>query len=474
MRIFADLQKYRMVVALAAGLAGFSGLTASAQQVPRSQAQVKLSFAPVVKQAAPAVVNIFTRRIVRQRRRSPMFDDPFFRRFFGEGPSSSAPRRMQNSLGSGVIVSANGFVVTNNHVIKGADEIRVVLSDGREFDAKAVLKDVKTDLAVLRIRAKQRLPFLRFLDSDRLEVGDLVLAIGNPFGVGQTVTSGIVSALARSQVGISDYQFFIQTDAAINPGNSGGALIDVDGRLVGINTAIFSRSGGSNGIGFAIPANMVRVVVQSARQGGAGVRRPWLGAEIQKLTPEIAEAMGLKRRRGALVKGVYPKSPAARAGLKRGDVIHSVGDTPVNHPQELNYRLATRELGTTVDIGVVRNRKRITARLQLQTPPEDPPRNTRLLKGRHPFDGAEVANLSPALADELKLALNRRGVVVMTAKKGIARKLRFRRGDVIVRVEGEEVRSVRHLQRILRRGPLPDWTFTVQRGKRLFRTTVAG
>ena len=254
------------------------GAPAFAQQVPQSREQIQLSFATVVKQTAPAVVNVYAKRVVRQPGIPGFSDDPFFRRFFGDGGAFGRSREMvQNSLGSGVLVDPSGIVVTNNHVIQGGTEIRVVLSDRREFDATVTLADEHSDLAILKVNPGQaKLPSLALGDSDDLEVGDLVLAIGNPFGVGQTVTSGIVSALARTQVGITDYQFFIQTDAAINPGNSGGALIDIAGRLIGINTAIYSRSGGSIGIGFAIPANMVRTVVASAiewRQGLAAMER---------------------------------------------------------------------------------------------------------------------------------------------------------------------------------------------------------
>src|SRR3981081_1624592 len=254
--------------------------SASAQdrRVPASAAELRLSHAPILQRGQPAVVNRYPAKVVQNR--NPLLDDPMFRRFFGV--PGQQPEQMQRSLGSGVMVDASGLVVTNNHVIEGADQVKISLADKREFEAEIVLKDSRTDLAVLRIKAQnERFPVLEFADSDALEVGDVVLAIGNPFAVGQTVTHGIVSAVARTQVGISDYQFFIQTDAAINPGNSGGALVDLSARLVGINTAIFSRSGGSQGIGFAIPANMVKVVVASARSGGSTVKRPWLGARLQ-------------------------------------------------------------------------------------------------------------------------------------------------------------------------------------------------
>src|SRR6202167_4428731 len=293
---------------------GAQAQSAVDRQVPSSMGQLELSFAPVVKRVAPAVVNVYASHVVENN--NPFMADPFFRQFFGGG----MPReQVERSLGSGVIVDPAGLVGTNFHVIADASEVKVALADKSEFDADIVLKDQRSDLAVLRIKgAGEHLPTLEFANSDELQVGDVVLAIGDPFGVGQTVTHGIVSALARTQVGISDYRFFIQTDAAINPGNSGGALVDLSGRLVGINSAIYTRSGGSNGIGFAIPANMVRVVVASAQGGSALVKRPWLGAKLQEVTPEIAESLGLKRPSGALVANTAPNSPAARRAFKTG------------------------------------------------------------------------------------------------------------------------------------------------------------
>jgi Do/DeqQ family serine protease len=320
--VLSALATWSLILALS------SPAAAQDRRVPTG-AELKLSFAPIVQRVAPAVVNVYAAKVVENR--NPLFDDPLFRRFFG---SPDMPReRVQRSLGSGVIVDPSGLVVTNNHVIEGASEIKVALSDKREFEAEVVLKDPRTDLAIMRIKdQRERFPAIEFGDSDDLQVGDVVLAIGNPFAVGQTVTQGIVSALARTQIGITDYQFFIQTDAAINPGNSGGALVDVHGRLAGINTAIYSRSGGSIGIGFAIPANMVKVVVASARGGGAAVLRPWLGAKLQAVTAEIAESLSLKRPSGALVATVSPRSPASRAGLRTGDVIVAIDGQIVDDP----------------------------------------------------------------------------------------------------------------------------------------------
>src|SRR3982075_1667191 len=332
------------------------GASAQERRVPTSPTELRLSYAPVVQRVAPGVVNVYAAKTVSVR--NPLFDDPIFRRFFGM-PGGSG-EQVQRSLGSGVVIDSSGLVVTNNHVIEGADQVKVSLSDKREFEAEMVLKDARSDLAVLRIKARnERFPALEFSDSDALEVGDIVLAIGNPFAVGQTVTHGIVSAVARTQVGISDYQFFIQTDAAINPGNSGGALVDLGGRLVGINTAIFSRSGGTQGIGFAIPANMVKVVVASARSGGSTVKRPWLGARLQAVTPEIADSLGLKRPAGALIATVTSASPAGRGGLKTSDLIVAIDGQPVEDPNAFEYRFATKAIGGSVRLGVVRAGKEV-------------------------------------------------------------------------------------------------------------------
>ena len=421
------------------------------KRLPSGRGEMRLSFAPLVKRVAPAVVNIYARRVVRSAPVSPFFNDPFFRRFFGEDFSFGRPReRVQNSLGSGVVVSGDGLVVTNHHVIKNASEITVVFADRREFDAKLIGSDERTDLAVLRIDpGGQELPWLRVRDSDDLEVGDLVLAIGNPFGVGQTVTSGIVSALARNAAGVSDFGFFIQTDAAINPGNSGGALISLDGRLVGINTAIYSRGGGSIGIGFAIPSNMVAMVVDSVDRTGRVVR-PWIGARTQDVTPAIAASLGQPRPVGAIVREVYPNGPTDRAGLRVGDVILAVNGRGIDDRAGLLFRIATLRLGSTAEFTVLRQGRSSTLRFDVIAPPEIPPRNVTELEGRHPFSGAAVADLSPALAEELKIEAVQRGVVVMRIRRGsIARRLGFRPGDVVLGINGSEPRSVAGLKRLL-------------------------
>jgi Do/DeqQ family serine protease len=468
--------KYGMAAMLAAVALVASGASVEAQRaVPESAAAMKQSFAPVVKKAAPAVVNVYVRHRVEQMV-SPFFDDPFFGRLFGE--RFNIPReRIQNSLGSGVMVGGDGVVVTNNHVIQGSGEaeITVALADGREFPAKLILKDEQTDLAVLRLDAEGvQFPSIEFSDSDSLEVGDLVLAIGDPFGVGQTVTSGIVSALARTQVGISDYQFFIQTDAAINPGNSGGALVDMDGRLAGINTAIFSKSGGSHGIGFAIPSNMVRLVVQSALKGGM-VQRPWLGASLQPVTPDIADSLGLDTPSGALVAKVHAKGPAAKAGLQAGDIVVSVDDKPVQNPQGFQYRFVTKGIGGAAVLGVLRKGQRVKTTITLVAPVEDPPRDARDLLGRHPLTGCKVANLSPAVAQEVGVDDDtREGVVVLEVKgKTPAARLGVKRGDIVVAVNNEKVKSVAELVSVLELAS-GGWRLSVERGGKVFNLAIQG
>ncbi|MDH3580871.1 MAG: Do family serine endopeptidase [Hyphomicrobiales bacterium] len=443
--------------------------------VPKSQAQIRLSYAPIVKRAAPAVVNVYVRRLVRQRV-SPFFNDPFFRRFFGNG--FGAPRRReQNSLGSGVIVSPDGVVVTNHHVIKGGGdgEVKIAFADKREYPARIILKDEKTDLAILRLDAPGvTFPYLEFENSEGLNVGDLVLAIGNPFGVGQTVTSGIVSALARTRVGVSDYQFFIQTDAAINPGNSGGALIDMNGRLVGVNTAIYSRSGGSLGIGFAIPSNMVRLVVQSALQG-KHVKRPWFGAKLQALTSDIAESLGVDRPAGALVQKLHKASPAAKAGLRSGDVIIAVNGKPVADPRAFHYRFSTKGIGGKASLEIVRDGRKVGLAVPLVEAPEDPPRDTRELKGSHPFSGATVANLSPALSEELSVNGDDRGVIILDIRRGTpAGSIGFLRdGDIVIAVNGARVRDVKQLEKLVT-NPAGQWRLSVKRRGRILNVVISG
>jgi Do/DeqQ family serine protease len=473
MRSNCSLRLLALAVAgLGVSAATIPDATAQRRTPPPSREAAQMSFAPIVKQTAPAVVNVYVRGRVQVQ--SPFGDDPFFRRFFGEG-FGLPQERMQNSLGSGVIVSADGMVVTNTHVIKlsGATEIKVVLADKREFDARVVQADEKTDVAVLKIdKGDGAFPFLELDDSDAIEVGDMVLAIGNPFGVGQTVTSGIISALGRTEIAQSDAQVFIQTDAAINPGNSGGALVNMGGRLVGINTAIFSRSGGSHGIGFAIPSNLVRLHVESAATGKK-IERPWLGARLGNLTRDVAEAMGIQRAAGAVVARVSDGGPAARAGLKAGDVVTAVDGTEVADQRTLQYRLTTKGVGTRVKLDVLRQGKPVTIDLPLQPAPAPGRDDVRNLSGQHPLDGARVSNILPSVADELGLE-ETEGVVVTSVRQGsMAAQIGLEAGDIIVQVGAVKPATIVALEKALQTRQRV-WQLAVKRGDRVLQVQIPG
>ncbi|MCC7016327.1 MAG: Do family serine endopeptidase [Rhodospirillales bacterium] len=454
--------------ALAATAIGFGAARAQAPQppVPQSRAELQASFAPLVRKTAPAVVNIYTSKVVKTRRGPTLFDDPFFRRFFGGAlpPGFEGQReQIQNSLGSGVIVRPEGLIVTNAHVIEGADQIVAVLADRRQFPAQVIGSDERTDLAILRVEAGAPLPHLDLGDSDSLEVGDIVLAIGNPFGVGQTVTSGIVSALARTNVGISDLNSFIQTDAAINPGNSGGALVAMDGRLIGINTAIFSRTGGSHGIGFAIPSNMVRAVIAGFAKGDGRLVRPWLGAVTRAVGAEDAAALKLARPSGALVESVHPKSPAAKAGIRPGDVIQAVNGREVDDDSSLRYRIATLAVGDSATLKLWRKGAGAEVRAALEAPVEDPPRDLTPLSGAHPLSGAVVANMSPALAEELGSEGFPPGVYILQIRGGSpAARFGFRPGDAVRELNARKIGAVRDLVAALDK-PADRWAIALER-----------
>lgn len=440
---------------------------------PSSAQQVTLSYAPVVKRVAPAVVNIYTQKIVRQRMISPLFNDPFFQQFFGVPPQGLTRKRMENSLGSGVIVRPDGMIVTNNHVIAGADEITVVLADRREFEAKVITTDERTDLAVLRIKA-ENLPYLELKNADDAEVGDLVLAIGNPFGVGQTVTNGIISALARTTLDINDINYFIQTDAPINPGNSGGALVTMDGKLVGINSAIFSQSGGSMGIGFAIPSNMVRVVLDSVAAGRKALVRPWTGIGGQEITSDVAASLNLAKPVGLLVNEIYPASPAQKAGLKVGDVIMAVNGKEVEDQAAFRYRIATIPVGSDIALEIARAGQKQNITFKLIAPPEDPPREETRIKGNNPLSGAVVANLSPAVSEEVGLRNAARGVVVLKlAEDAVASNLGLQPGDIIQSVNGHEIKSVKDAQEAVQK-QARGWRINIRRGDNDIRLMVGG
>src|SRR5215813_12792321 len=455
MRGLAGAHRAVVLGVIMLGLLAAPAANAQRREPPPSRDAAQYSFAPIVKKAAPAVVNVYVRARV-QTFVSPFAQDPLFGRLLGER-FGLPQERIQNSLGSGVIVHPDGIIVTNTHVIKvgGAAEIKVALADRREFDAKVVLQDEKSDLAVLKIEGGEgRFPYLEFEDSDRAEVGDLVLAIGNPFGVGQTVTSGIISALGRTEVTETEAQVFIQTDAAINPGNSGGALVDMAGRV--------------HGIGFAIPSNLVKVIVDSAISGRR-LERPWLGAKLDAVTRELGEALALERVAGALVVKVYDHSAAAEAGLEAGDVIVAVDGYEVPDPRAVSYRLTTRGVGKTSNLDVVRKGRKMLVALAVRGPPKAGRDDVRNLSGAHPFDGARVANILPGLASELGLADEEDGVVIVSVQPASrSARLGFRTGDIIVRIGREKIDSVGELEAQLKERPRV-WQVVVKRGNQLLQ-----
>ncbi len=417
-------------------------------EVPASREQITLSYSPVAKKVMPAVVNIYTKQ-VQKVQVSPLFSDPLFSQFFGGGFGGAPRERVVNSLGTGVIVGEEGTIVTSYHVVNGSDEITIVLPDKREFEAKVEKTDERSDLAVLKVDTRgAKLPVVELGESAGLEVGDLVLAIGNPFGVGQTVTSGIVSATARSAESVSDYQFFIQTDAAINPGNSGGALVDMKGKLIGINTAIYTRSGGYQGIGFAIPADMVRAVLKGTAGENGQLVRPWFGIAIQPVTKEIADAQGLPSRRGVLVQEVAKGSPAETAGIRAGDILLTLAGSEVDDSQNLNFRIATSGMGVAVPAVVWREGREVPLTVTFTTrPAEAADAKAVQLKGDHPLGGVVVVQITPDIAQELKLKADTRAVVVV--RTGRESRVDVAPGDIIVGVNGVKIATVSDLEKAL-------------------------
>ncbi|MFK4057224.1 trypsin-like peptidase domain-containing protein [Brevundimonas sp. NPDC046655] len=421
------------------------------RQAPRDAGSMKSSFAPVVREAAPAVVNISARGVQQVR-------DPFFE-MFGGGPQS----RVTGSIGSGVIVRSDGVVVTNNHVIENMQQIRVTLNDRREYAARVLLADARSDIAVLQLEGVEgSLPVLRIDDQEEQQVGDLVLAIGNPFGVGQTVTTGIISALNRTETGISDSGSFIQTDAAINPGNSGGALVDMDGDLIGINTAIFSRTGSSSGVGFAVPATMVKRVVDSAVGGAKSVVRPWLGVKGDTVSADIARSLGLSRPQGLIITDVYPQGPGARAGLEEGDVITAVDGAEINDQGGLNFRVGTRSPNDTVAVTILRDGRTQTLNARVSALPGDADPGQGTTVGQGALAGLQGVALNPALADRLGGDPFTSGVVVTGLQRNsIPARIGLRPNDLIVQVDGRPATSVAALGRAQRGSEL-----TIVRGGR--------
>jgi serine protease Do len=405
------------------------------------------SYAPVVKKVTPAVVKIVTTTKINETspQGMPGFDDPFWRHFFGDQSGQMGPRgqmgpEIQHGLGSGVIITKDGYILTNNHVVDGAKELKVTLQDGREFTAKVIGRDQKSDIAVVKIEAHD-LPTVPLADSSKVEVGDVVLAIGNPFGVGQTVTSGIVSATDRGNVGIEDYEDFIQTDAAINPGNSGGALVDINGRLIGINTAILSRSGGSQGVGFAIPSNLARTMMEGLVQYGH-VTRGYLGVQIQSITPDLASQFNLKDNKGALVGDVVPNGPADKAGFRSGDVIQRFNSHAVTDSRQLQLEVAETKPGSTVPVEIVRDGSMKTLDVTVKQLPgkEDLADNNASSNDTGTLNGVEVSDLNDQARDQFHVPANVKGAVVTQVDPGSASaEAGLKAGDVIQEINHRPV-----------------------------------
>jgi serine protease Do len=431
----------------------------SAVQNGETKPALQTTFAPVVQKVMPSVVNIFSSRKIKADNRNlePFLDDPLFRRFFGDqfGGQPLIPKeRQERSLGSGVIVSPDGYILTNNHVVDGATDVKVSLNDKREFTARIVGTDSKTDLAVLKID-QTGLPTLALADSSKVQVGDIVLAIGNPFGVGQTVTMGIVSAIGRGGLGIEDYEDFIQTDAAINPGNSGGALVNPEGRLVGISTAILSRSGGNQGIGFAIPANMARNVMDQIIHGGK-VSRAFLGVLIQPVTPDLAKAFKLGKSEGALISDVSANSPAERAGLKAGDIVTKLDNQTIPDSRALQLAIGQMTPGRTVRLTVVRDGTERQYSVTLGEQPADRSESAATSGGTtadRALDGVSLEAMTPELARQFGISTNTKGVLVRRIDRdSAAAQAGLEQGDVIVEVNRQPVTTVEQLNRCINQG----------------------
>lgn len=438
---------------------------ALAQSVPSSDTQIRLSFAPVVKLTTPAVVNIFAKQIVATQE-NPFANDPFFSDFFGGfGGFGKQTERVQNSLGSGVVLSKNGLVVSNFHVVGEATEIRVVLNDRREFDADILLADKTSDLAVLKLRGVSDLPALELRDSDAVEVGDLVLAIGNPFGVGQTVSSGIISGLARSGGAVGNARgYFLQTDAAINPGNSGGALVDMAGRLVGINTSILTRSGGSNGIGFAIPSNLVAGFLAQAKAGQTSFQRPWAGIVGQVVDSDLAEGFDLERPEGMVVVDMHPASPFAQAGLSVDDVIVSIDGKLVNGPSEMLFHMTVLGIGNSGRVEYFSGGKLKSTTLKMIEAPDEPDRNVTEVLFQSPLQGLTVSHINPAVIAELGLPLDSSGILVMEAEL-FAKRVGLKAGDILLSINGSKTKKVRDVMNAAAENTRR-WNIELRRGGR--------
>lgn len=441
------------------------------KQIPHLQKEITLSYGPVVKNVAPAVVNIYTVQHTKVKLpNSPFLKDPFFKQFFERLHPDFGQEQI--ALGSGVIVNKEGYILTNYHVVENADTIQVILSDKREFLAKLVTMDKRSDLALLKINSQEKFPYLEVKAQDDLEVGDVVLAIGNPFGVGQTVTHGIISALARSQEGISDFRSFIQTDAAINPGNSGGALVTTDGRLVGINTAIYSKSGGSVGIGFAIPTTLAIPVINSIKHGGEVVR-PWLGIKAVPQTMKILQSLGISRPTGVVVESIYPEGPAQKAGLKAGDIITALDGIKIEDEAALEYQIAISPVGKQVTLHILRQGEAKQLPVQLSKPTQGKDPRPFTIEGKNPLQGAKMRALSPDLA--LKMGLNpmKEGIVITEIAPGIAEKIGLLPGDMLVSINEQKIRSKKDALTLLQKNKGIS-SLQILRGSKVIKYEVKG
>jgi len=445
-----------------------------ADAAPKRQAamDVRTSFSDTVKKVSPAVVNIFSQKVVSTSQ-SPFMNDPFFSQFLGQGLTGHMRKRVERSLGSGVVVTKDGHILTNFHVIQGAKRVKVVFGDSREYNARFIAADSNTDIAVLKIEADEMFDYVEFGDSDTLEVGDVVLALGNPYGVGQSVSMGIISALGRSNLGSGKYENFIQTDAAINPGNSGGALVDSLGKLIGVNTAIFSKSGGSQGIGFSVPANSIKAMLASVLSTGK-ITRPWLGAEGQNITPDLAAQLELKRAVGILINQIAPESPAEASGLRIGDIVTHFDDYPVETTGHLGSRISGSYMGRDYPLKVLREGKEQMLTLNLRGVPERDPNAQVKLMGIHPLSGYSVEQLSIGLNVELNLAYRTKGVAIVALpqkKRGGFLSSSFSVGDVITQVNGKDIKTMKDLRAVLSRRP-GTWNFTLKRGNSVKQVVI--
>lgn len=454
---------FAMTFAFVGGKVGYLSANADSGEVAVTTANgnapevgtLTAGFAPMVKQALPAVVSIVSTKVVKpnggDEGLSPLFNDPRFREFFGNRmPNQRQPREQrERGLGSGVIVNPDGYILTNNHVIDGASDIKVALADKRELKARLIGADPKTDIALLKVE-ETNLPTLGFADSSQVQVGDIALAIGNPFGIGKTVTMGIISATGRGNLGIEDYEDFIQTDAAINPGNSGGALINTRGELIGINTAILSRAGGNQGVGFAVPGNMARAVMNQLSKGGKVVRG-YIGTSIQDVTPEVAKAFGLSEARGALVSDVSESGPAAKAGIVKGDVITALNGQPVVDNRELRLKISQMAPGTPVKLKLFRDGKEREVAVTLGELPAEKQAAEAEQSPESSREGISVEGLTPQILRQLELPATTNGVLVSNVQEGsAAADAGLRRGDVIQEVNRKPVGSVTEFRQAIK------------------------